>query len=188
MIKNHEVIILLQVIIPASEKYDESSNTFFKTKEQKLNLEHSLVSISKWESKWKKPFISRESKTIEETLDYIRCMTINPNVDPNVYLDIPQDVLKKIQDYIDDPMTATWINSKENGSNRQIITSELIYYWMVSYRIPIECQKWHLNRLLMLIRVCDEKNKAPKKMKKSDILSRNARLNAARRAKLHSKG
>ena len=169
--------------------FDPVTSTFSNIKETKLNLEHSLVSISKWESKWKKPFISRDPKTEEESLDYIRCMTINPNVNPVVYYNIPPSVFESIRQYIDDPMTATWISSSEHRPpSRQIITSEVIYYWMVSYRIPMECQKWHLNRLLMLIQVCDEKNKPPKKMSKNQILSRNAALNAARRAKLHSKG
>lgn len=180
---------MLQVIVPAFEMFDPVTSTFSNVKETKLNLEHSLVSISKWESKWKKPFISRDPKTEEESLDYVRCMTINPNVDPMVYYNIPASVFEQIKAYIDDPMTATWISNRDNKPpSRQIITSELIYYWMVSYRIPIECQKWHLNRLLMLIQVCDEKNRPPKKISKSQILSRNASLNAARRAKLHSKG
>lgn len=180
---------MLQVIIPASEFYDSRTNEFYEIKEQKLNLEHSLVSISKWESKWKKPFISRDPKTTEESLDYVRCMTVTPNVDPLIYQQIPPSVFKQIEEYIDDPMTATWINSTDPpGSNRQVITSELIYYWMVAYQIPFECQKWHLNRLFMLIQVCNEKNKPPKKMSRNQILSRNAALNAARRAKMHSKG
>lgn len=180
---------MLQVIIPETELFDSNTSTFYLLKEQKLNLEHSLVSISKWESKWKKPFISKDPKTQEESIDYIRCMTINKDVDPEVYSNIPAHVFKQIEEYIDDPMTATWINSDEpKRPNRQIITSEVIYYWMVSYNIPMECQKWHLNRLLMLIQVCDEKNKPPKKMSKRAILSRNAALNAARRKKLHSKG
>lgn len=179
---------MLQVIIPEIELFDEATNTFIKTKEQKLNLEHSLVSISKWESKWKKPFISKKPKSVEETLDYVRCMTVDRNVDPNIYKSIPAEVFKQIEDYIDDPMTATWITKKNNKPNNRIITSELIYCWMVSYRIPFECQKWHLNRLLMLIQVCDEENKEPRKMSKSEILRRNASLNAARRAKLKTKG
>lgn len=180
---------MLQIIIPAFEYYDPSDNTFSEVKEQKLNLEHSLLSVSKWESKWKKPFISKDPKTEEETIDYIRCMTINPNVNQNCYYNINPTVFKQIEDYINDPMTATWINSREpRAPSRQIITSEVIYYWMVSYRIPIECQKWHLNRLLMLIQVCDEKNKPPKKMSKNAILSRNSALNAARRARMNSKG
>lgn len=180
---------MLQVIVPASELFDSRTNEFYEIKEQKLNLEHSLVSISKWESKWKKPFISKDPKTTEESIDYVRCMTVNQNVNPLVYQNLSPSVFKQIEEYIDDPMTATWINSREpQAPSRQIITSELIYYWMVAYQIPFECQKWHLNRLLMLIQVCNEKNKPPKKMNKNQILSRNAALNAARRAKMHSKG
>lgn len=180
---------MLQVTIPEFEIYDSNTSTFSVINTQKLNLEHSLVSVSKWESKWKKPFISKDPKTQEESIDYVRCMTINKNVNPLIYYYIPKDVFKQIEDYIDDPMTATWINSRDKRRpNNQIITSEIIYYWMVSYRIPFECQKWHLNRLLMLIQVCDEKNKPEKKMSKGEILRRNSALNAARRAKLHSKG
>lgn len=147
------------------------------------------MSISKWESKWKKPFISKEPKTQEESIDYVRCMTTNPNVNPLAYYNIPTEVFKQIEEYIDDPMTATWITSNDNrGGGHQIITSEIIYYWMVTYRIPFECQKWHLNRLLMLVQVCNEKNKPPKKMSKNAILSRNSALNAARKAKLKTKG
>lgn len=180
---------MLEIIVQGSEKYDDVKNEFISIESQTLKLEHSLVSISKWESKWKKPFISRDPKTEEESLDYVRCMTVNPNVDPSVYYNIPSSVFESIRQYIDDPMTATWISGNENRPpSRQIITSELIYYWMVSYRIPMECQKWHLNRLLMLIQVCDEKNRPQKKMSRNQILSRNAALNAARRAKMHSKG
>ena len=182
------VIGLLHVTIPAFEKYDESTNTFTYVKEQKLALEHSLVSLSKWESKWKKPFISKDPKSKEESIDYVRCMTTNKNVNPDVYYNIPDHIFKEIEEYISDPMTATWIRESPQGGARQIITSELIYYWMVSYQIPFECQKWHLNRLIMLIRVCDEKNKPQKKMSQREILSRNAALNASRRAKLHTRG
>lgn len=115
-------------------------------------------------------------------------MTTNKNINPELYYNIPPGVYKQIEEYIDDPMTATWIRETNKAPGGQVITSELIYYWMVSYRIPFECQKWHLNRLIMLIRVCDEKNKQPKKMSRNEILRRNASLNAARRAKFHSRG
>lgn len=182
------MIKLLHVTIPSFEKYDEATNTFSFVKGQELALEHSLLSLSKWESKWKKPFISREPKSLEESIDYVRCMTTNKNINPELYYNIPPGVYKQIEEYIDDPMTATWIRETNKAPGGQVITSELIYYWMVSYRIPFECQKWHLNRLIMLIRVCDEKNKQPKKMSRNEILRRNASLNAARRAKLHSRG
>ena len=177
---------MLTLIIPETELYDEINNEFRYIKEQKIVLEHSLVSISKWESRWHKPFLSREDKTHEETIDYIRCMTVN-TVNPIVYDYISSGMINQVNKYIDDPMTATTISHKD-PPNREIITSEIIYYWMVALQIPFECQKWHLNRLLTLIKVCNIKNKPPKKMGKKEIMSRNAALNAARRKALHTSG
>ena len=180
---------MLRVTIPAMELWDESKEEFINTKEQTLQLEHSLVSLSKWESKWQKPFLSKDIKTEEETLDYIRCMTITQNVDPMVYKIIPNNVRKEIKEYIDAPMTATWFAEDKNGKgSSEQVTSELVYYWMIAQNIPFECEKWHLNRLLTLIKVCDIKNKPPKKMSKKAIMSRNAALNAARRKQLNTKG
>lgn len=182
---------MLQVAIPSSEFYDEVTGEFVSTKAQVLQLEHSLVSISKWESKWKKAFLSQDQKTNEEWIDYIRCMTLTQNVNPLVYYCIPNDTLKKIFEYINDPMTATVINEyKPPGQARkkEVITSEVIYYWMVALQIPFECQKWPLNRLITLVRICEIKNTPPKKMSKHDIMSRNSSLNAARRAALGTKG
>ena len=115
-------------------------------------------------------------------------MTITQNVDPKVYNSLTSKNIQQINEYIDEPMTATTFNETNNTSNREIVTSELIYYWMFSLNIPMECQKWHLNRLLTLIRVCNIKNQPPKKMSRRDIINRNAALNAARRSKLNSKG
>lgn len=180
---------MLRITIPAAEYFDENTQTFIPIKQQTLQLEHSLVSLAKWESKWKKPFISKENKTIEETVDYIRCMTLTQNVDPMVYLGINNSIVKQVSDYIDDPMTATWFSEDKNRKgNREIITAELIYYWMIALNIPPEYQKWHLNRLLTLIRVCNIKNAPPKKMSKKELLHRNRALNAARRQSLQTKG
>lgn len=178
---------MLHVDIPEREYYDEANSQFIKLSECRLTLEHSLVSISKWEMKWRKPFLSKDDKTAEEFLDYVRCMTINQNVDPNVYYAIPTDIMGKITEYIGDTPTATWFNNTHDKPNREIITSELIYYMMVAYQIPFECQKWHLGRLLTLIRICDIKN-SPKKMNKREILAQNRALNAARRNKMGTKG
>lgn len=177
---------MLIINVPDTELYDEIRNEFTHIKGQKLVLEHSLVSLSKWESKWKKPFYDRKPKTAEESVDYVRCMTVN-SVDPMIYKGISSTHLKEINAYIEDPMTATTINQK-NAPSREIVTSELIYYWMVALNIPFECQKWHLNRLLTLINVCSIKNKPPKKMSKKELISRNAKLNAARRKSLHTTG
>ena len=180
---------MLQITIPEQELFDEAKNEFITIKETNLTLEHSLVSLSKWESKWCKPFLSKAERTTEETIDYIRCMTLTQNVDPDVYQWLTAENLEQIKNYIEDTHTATVIYEEPNGpKSREIITSELVYYWMVALNIPFECQKWHLNRLLTLIRICNIKNAPPKKRSQSQIMSRNAALNAARRQRLHSKG
>ena len=180
---------MLKITIPGSEYYDEASEEFFEVKGQTLCLEHSLVSISKWESKWKKPFISETEKTIEELRDYIRCMTLTQNVDPKVYMAVSQTQIREIVAYMEDPMTATWFSDKaDKRKNREIVTSELIYYWMTALNIPMECQKWHLNRLMTLIRIAGEKNQPPKKMSKKDIYRQNSALNAARRNRFKTRG
>ena len=180
---------MLRITIPATELWDEDKEEFINTKEQTLQLEHSLVSLSKWESKWHKPFLSKDIKTEEENIDYIKCMTITQNVDPKVYDFIPNDIREKIKEYIEDKMTATWFNDEKSGKGgSEQITSELIYYWMITQNIPIKCEKWHLNRLITLIKICNIKSQPPKKMGKKAIMSRNAALNAARRKQFNSKG
>ena len=180
---------MLKIVIPAAEYWDESKEEFIKKKPQTLQLEHSLVSVSKWESKWKKAFLTQQDKTYEETLDYVRCMTITQNVDPEVYRRLTNENIKQVNDYISDPMTATYISDDKNTRvSREIVTSELIYYWIIKLNIPFECQKWHLNRLLTLIKVCNIKDSPPKKLSKKEIMSRNAALNAARRKKLNTRG
>jgi len=178
---------MLKVTIPAIELFNDETSEFSITKETTLQLEHSLVSLSKWESKWKQPFL-RKDKTIEQTIDYIKCMTITQNVSDEIYKNIPDKIVRQIQDYIDDTMTATTFPKETGGSNREIITAELIYYWMIALNIPLEWEKRHLNRLLTLINVCNIKNSPPKKMSRKEMASRNSALNAARKKKLHSEG
>ena len=180
---------MLTIQIPETEKYDEAKNEFIYTKPITLQLEHSLISLSKWESKWHKPFFHPiNNKTNEEVLDYIRCMTLTQNVKPEVYYLLTTENIKEIQEYIDDPMTATTFVNQHNGVNREIITAELIYYWMVAYNIPVEFEKWHMNRLLTLIRVCTIKNSKSTKRDKKTLMSRNAALNAARRKQYGTSG
>jgi hypothetical protein len=180
---------MLQITIPAVEQWDERKQEFVITKEQTLQLEHSLVSLSKWESKWCKPFLTKQEKTFEETLDYIKCMTITQNVKPEVYNYLTNKNIEEINNYIDAPMTATYFSDEKNSkTSREQVTAELIYYWMIALNIPFECQKWHLNRLLTLIKVCNIKNQPPKKRSRKEIMSRNAALNAARRKQLNTKG
>lgn len=168
--------------------FNEKTGEFFNTKEQTLQLEHSLVSLSKWESKWNKAFLSKEQKTTEQILDYIRCMTITQNVNPDVYNALTNDNIETINNYINSPMTATVFSDRNSKKSNETVTSELIYYWMIALNVPMECQRWHLNRLLTLIRVCNIKNTPPKKMNKRELMSRNAALNAARRSKLNTRG
>ena len=180
---------MLRITVPAVELWDEARQEFIQTKEQTLQLEHSLVSLSKWESRWCKPFLSKDEKTTEQVLDYVRCMTITQNVNPDVYFRLSDENIQQINAYIDAPMTATTFREDKTGKRgREIITSEIIYYRMSAYNIPPEYQKWHLNRLLTLIRVCDIKNQPPKKRSKRDIMATNAALNAARRKQLGTRG
>ena len=181
---------MLQIVVPAIEAFDDEKQEFVTIgKDQTLELEHSLISLSKWESKWCKVFLSKEEKTTEETIDYIKCMTVTPRVDPSVYDRLTKENIKQIQDYIAAPMTATYFSKDASGKiNREQVTSELIYYWMIAMQIPFECEKWHLNRLLTLIRVCNIKNQPPKKMSKKEIMTRNAALNAQRRQQFNTTG
>ena len=182
---------MLQITIPAVEIFDERTYEFkIVAEEQTLQLEHSLVSLSKWESKWNKSFLSHASKaSAEEMIDYIKCMTITKHVKPEVYNYLTDENIQQIQNYISAPMTATYFSedpSKKGG--REVVTAELIYYWMIALNIPVEFEKWHLNRLLTLIRVCNAKNQPSKKMSKREIMSRNAALNAARRKQYNTTG
>lgn len=186
---------MLKIVIPAGECWDSTNEVFISKKESTtLSLEHSLVSISKWESKWHKPFLASEKKTNEEIIDYIKCMTITQNVDDTVYYFLTNENFKAVNSYIENPMTATTFSvygQQKNMPTRknEVLTSEVIYYWMVSYQIPFECQKWHLNRLITLIRVCNIKNNAGnQKMSKRDTMANNRMLNDARRKKLNTKG
>ena len=182
---------MLRIEVPlGAEEWDEKKQEFVYPKVQVLQLEHSLVSLSKWESKWHKPFYSKANMSDEETLDYIKCMTLTKNVDPDVYKYLTRENVKDVIDYIGNPMTATtFYNEGKGGTSREVITSELIYYWMIASNIPFDpCQKWHLNRLITLIRVCGVKNSPPKKRSKRDIMSRNAALNASRRKQMNTKG
>lgn len=180
---------MLWITIPSAEQWDELKQEFTSTKEQRLQLEHSLVSLSKWESKWCKAFLTKQEKTFEETLDYIKFMTLTQNVEPSVYNYLTNGNLDAVNKYIEAPMTATYFSEdKTDGISREQITAELIYYWMIALNIPFECQKWHLNRLLALIKVCNIKNHQPKKRSGKEIMNRNAALNAARRKKLNTRG
>lgn len=181
---------MLKIEVKPIEYWDAKKNEFvMKGEKRTIYLEHSLVSISKWEAKWGVSFISKlNEQSNSQIADYIKCMTITQNVPDDLYLQLTADDINKINEYIGKPMTATTFSSSDNGKNRDIITSELIYYWMISHNIPMECQKWHLNRLLVLIRICSIKNAPEKKTNKKDLINKYASLNAQRRQQLNTKG
>lgn len=178
----------LQIFVPGRELYNRQTCEFITVKDTNLLLEHSLVSISKWESKWEIPYLTRKEKTDEQVLDYIRCMTLTKNVDPNVYLALTERNLLDIRDYIEKKQTATTINhTGQKGSNR-VVTSELIYCWMIMQNIPKEFEKWPLNRLMTLIEVCGIENNPKKKRGFKETQDYYSKINKARRAKYGSKG
>ena len=178
------------ITVPEQEFFNSETNEFYTIKPTTFKIEHSLVAIAKWESKWHVAFLDENvEKTPEMMLDYIKCMTISQNVNPEVYNHLPPSVIKEINDYIGDPMTATVFSDNGKGVNRgEFVTNELVYYWMVASNIPLECEKWHFNRLMTLIRICGEKNKDPKKMNRRDILNRNRALNEARKRAHKTRG
>lgn len=183
---------MLYLEIPGNERWDERKEEFVYSKPTTLQLEHSLVSLSKWESIFNKPYLSTQL-TEDETIEYIKCMTITQNVNPEVYNRITTDMIVKINTYINAPMTATWFSEEEQKKSKfsrtsEIVTAESIYYWMIAYSVPMECQKWHLNRLLTLIRVCEIKNRPAKKVPLRDIYAKNRALNEARKKKFNSHG
>jgi hypothetical protein len=180
---------MLSLTIPATELWDERKKEFVYVEEQTLELEHSLVSLSKWESKWCKSFIETKNKTSEEALDYIKCMTLTKNVKPEVFQCFTPEHIRQILEYVDAPMTATTIReSKTNKRNRERITAELIYHWMVEMQIPFECEEWHLSRLIMFIRVRQHKLQPPKKRSRAEVMADYAAMNEARKKEWNTNG
>lgn len=178
---------MLVIDVVLEEQFDNETQTFGVETSVELHLEHSLVSLSKWESKWEKPFLQSE-KTTDETLDYIRCMTLN-DFDEDLYAYLSQSNINQIVEYINSSQTATTINEDTPaGPAKNTMTSEIFYYMMVSYQVPFECQHWHLNRLMTLLRVLHVKNQPEKKMSRSETLARNRELNRKRREQLKTTG
>ena len=181
---------MLTITVQPSELYDSVKREFITTKLQVLQLEHSLISISKWESKWHKTFLSQTPKTNEQTIDYVRCMTINSGIDPRTYMALSKENLEDINRYINDPMSATCFakEPESRGRTGEPMTSELIYYWLVHFDINWKAETWHLNRLLNLIRICKMKTGSKGKRNQRELLSQQAALNAARREAWGTKG
>lgn len=180
---------MLRIIVPGGEYYDEKNECFVYSKDTELQMEHSLISVSKWEARWHKAYNTKRPKTSEEILDYFKCMTIN-RVDPEVYDRLTSENIREILEYINDSMTAVYFPENEESGTRRgdTLTSEVLYYYMITLGIPFECEKWHLNKLFSLMEVCSMKMQPNKKLSKSQIWKRNAKLNAARRQAANSKG
>lgn len=183
---------MLPIEIKDNDMFNELTGEFIPIKGCILHLEHSLISLSKWESKHHEPFLKKLEQgklSLDDTIDYIKCMTLNNNVNEDVYNFINREHLTKINAYISDPMTATTFSNRDKRrSGREILTSEILYFYMIELGIPVEFEKWHLNRLLTLIQVCNAKNGTSKKMSQRDIISQNAAINEARRKKYNTKG
>lgn len=182
---------MLTITITSVDAFDEASSSFIELPEVTLHLEHSLVSLSKWESKWEKPFLNTTEKTSEETLDYIRLMALDENLPDDTVERLSEANLETINAYIQAPMTATWFPEEKKGPGNlsgEAVTAELIYYWMIALTIPPEYETWHLNRLFTLIKVCNKKNEPKKKMSKGELQARNRSLNASRKAALNTNG
>lgn len=179
---------MLKLQIPSLERFDSRTSEFITIQGGEVQLEHSLLSIYKWESKWEKPFLVEKAKTREESIDYIRCMVIHTEIDPDLFRYFPDSILDQVDEYINRPMTATRFSKSDDPPSRDVVTAEIIYWQMTVLGIPLEFEKRHFNQLLTLIRVCSIKNGPQKKMSKKEIFKRNRELNAARKKQFHTKG
>ena len=182
---------MLVINVPVVEDFDDEKQEWIVTESFKLEMEHSLATLSKWESFFEKPFLGTEEKTPEELFWYFEAMIVTPNVPPKVMLKLVEtrELIEAIDQYINAKMTATWFNEKgPRRPSREVVTAEIIYHWMISHNIWLECEHWHLNRLLTLIKVCNQKNTPPKKMSRREMLAERAKINARRKAELGTSG
>ena len=179
---------MLTIRVGAVEAFDDSTQEFVATGGTPIQLEHSLASLSKWESEFEKPFLSTNEKTLDELTFYIKVMTLTPDVPDELYYKLSEKNIEEINAYINKKMTATWFSAATPETTKEIVTAELIYYWMTAFQIPFECQYWHLNRLFTLIRVCSMKHEKPKKMSRAEVARRNRELNEQRKAQLGTRG
>lgn len=186
---------MYELKVKGGELYNNLTKEFIYVKPHTLIIEHSLISLHAWEAIWHIPFLGDQKLNYEQIVSYIKCMTLNHDVDPNIYLFITDENIKEVNAYIDNPMTATWFgdglgtSKKKKKRAGRIVTAELLYYYMLSLNIPFECRKWHLNQLITLIKVCNEENETPnKKVSKRDFIKRRDEINEMRKKQLHTTG
>jgi len=179
---------MLTITVGGTESFDEKTDSFVTVGGTQLQLEHSLVSLSKWESKHEKPFLGKGEKTSEEVFDYVRCMSLSEETPEELFYDLTDDHFTRVNAYLDKKMTATWFSERAAKRSQEVVTAELIYYWMIQFQIPWEAQYWHLNRLFTLIQVCNHKQEKPKKMSRSEIARKNRELNEQRKRELGTSG
>lgn len=180
---------MLKIMVGAEEAFDEETQEFVFLGGVELQLEHSLVSLSKWESKYEKPFLGSDEKTPEELVGYVKAMLLTPEVPEEVFTRLNEANFTAINTYINAKMTATWFSEAPGAPKaREVITNELIYYWLTVFQIPFEVETWHLNRLFTLIRICNVKSAKPQKMSRSEIAHRNRQLNEQRRMQHKTSG
>lgn len=180
---------MLTIVVSGNEHFNEETQEFVTVGDFVIELEHSLASLSKWESIYEKPFLGKDEKTSEEVFGYIRAMIITPNISPELFSRLSSENLSAVNTYINSKASATWFRDDSTApSNRNVITAEVIYHWMISFRIPLECEHWHLNRLFTLLKIASAKNDKPKKMNDGQIAARNREVNEKRRAELGTSG
>lgn len=180
---------MLTIVVSAVESFDDSKQQFVSEGGTTLELEHSLVSLSKWESQHEKPFLGKEEKTAEEVVSYVKAMTLTPNVPAEIFQQLDQEHFEAINAYIESKQSATWFSEAPGApKSSEVITAELIYYWLTVFNIPFEVENWNLNRLFNLIRICNIKSAKPKKMSRNEQAARQRELNAQRKAQMSTRG
>lgn len=185
------------VINLGDELFDEETNTFLHPVGKKLHLEHSLLSISKWEAEWEIPFLNTD-KTSEQSLSYIKCCVLDDDFDELLLNTLSDKNILDFNAYLSKGMTAKKIidlrsslsqkRKSRRPASQKALTSEDIYYSMIQFHVWKECEEWPLQRLLSLLQLCSLKSNSTGEMSKSDQAKFYREENARRKAKYHTNG